>query len=309
MSVFIYRMYYHFTTQLQHECDILSETSFASLMKEALESITPSSKPLEPNITRDLSAMNENSTSPIKTIISTTLSGLTIVRETRAHAISSVSSVSVSAPPSISNKEDEDIDSQVANKPPTSKTKRMKKRVNIGEVVLSSIETAALLSIQCSSHQAFTTKRTNTVKKMVNDNSLIVKKKKCVESNENQVSNKTTKSNQNNNIIGGNHTVEQDDQSEALASKLSRKITSQTYECMICYEMVKIKDHTWNCSTCFAIMHLKVILFCLKPVISDYMKVYQNMGYSFNNRIKSKLEVSWLSTKLDQNSTYLFVLL
>jgi transcriptional repressor NF-X1 len=44
-----------------------------------------------------------------------------------------------------------------------------------------------------------------------------------------------------------------------LASFLLDKLSSGTYECMICYEKVKVKAKIWSCSTCHASLHTHCI--------------------------------------------------
>lgn len=44
-----------------------------------------------------------------------------------------------------------------------------------------------------------------------------------------------------------------------LRINLSREITRQEYECMICYDNIKSNAKIWSCKTCWAVFHLKCI--------------------------------------------------
>jgi hypothetical protein len=36
-------------------------------------------------------------------------------------------------------------------------------------------------------------------------------------------------------------------------------LLTQKYECMVCFESIKLKDRIWSCSTCYALFHMKCI--------------------------------------------------
>jgi hypothetical protein len=44
-----------------------------------------------------------------------------------------------------------------------------------------------------------------------------------------------------------------------LQIDISSQLTSESYECMVCFENVKVKHQVWSCKTCYAIFHLKCI--------------------------------------------------
>ncbi|KAI9104723.1 hypothetical protein DFS34DRAFT_604207 [Phlyctochytrium arcticum] len=46
---------------------------------------------------------------------------------------------------------------------------------------------------------------------------------------------------------------------EDLTSSLIEGLCAGDYECMICYDSIKGRDHIWSCHTCWAVFHLKCI--------------------------------------------------
>ncbi|KAL6631100.1 hypothetical protein U3516DRAFT_656906, partial [Neocallimastix sp. 'constans'] len=44
-----------------------------------------------------------------------------------------------------------------------------------------------------------------------------------------------------------------------LQFNLIVELTNSTYECMVCYNVVKPKDHIWSCSICYNVFHLNCI--------------------------------------------------
>ncbi|KAI8892353.1 hypothetical protein BC833DRAFT_611933 [Globomyces pollinis-pini] len=44
-----------------------------------------------------------------------------------------------------------------------------------------------------------------------------------------------------------------------LLTSLTTRLTNHTYDCMVCFEIVKNKDRIWCCQCCFAIFHLKCV--------------------------------------------------
>lgn len=44
-----------------------------------------------------------------------------------------------------------------------------------------------------------------------------------------------------------------------LQFSLTVELTNSTYECMVCYNIVKPKDHIWSCSICYNVFHLNCI--------------------------------------------------
>ena len=40
---------------------------------------------------------------------------------------------------------------------------------------------------------------------------------------------------------------------------LSQQLTTGQYECMVCCDRVRVKDHVWSCLTCYHVFHLKCI--------------------------------------------------
>ncbi|KAI8814070.1 hypothetical protein BJ742DRAFT_786354 [Cladochytrium replicatum] len=46
---------------------------------------------------------------------------------------------------------------------------------------------------------------------------------------------------------------------EDLLTTLEKGLSNGSYECMVCFDIVKQRDRTWGCSVCFAVFHLNCI--------------------------------------------------
>lgn len=64
-----------------------------------------------------------------------------------------------------------------------------------------------------------------------------------------------------------------------LARSISNSLLNNTYECMICYEVVGRRDDVWSCNTCYKVMHLS----CVRAwAYKSQQKGMNNAGLDFN---------------------------
>lgn len=46
---------------------------------------------------------------------------------------------------------------------------------------------------------------------------------------------------------------------DSMATTMAQELSSSTYECMVCWDVIRRAHHTWTCDTCWAVFHVNCI--------------------------------------------------
>jgi transcriptional repressor NF-X1 len=46
---------------------------------------------------------------------------------------------------------------------------------------------------------------------------------------------------------------------DSMATTMAQELSASTYECMVCWDVIRRAHHTWTCDTCWAVFHVNCI--------------------------------------------------
>ena len=55
-----------------------------------------------------------------------------------------------------------------------------------------------------------------------------------------------------------------------MAERLTKQLTNETYECMVCCEAIRVDNHIWACSNCHHVFHLICIKVTVTKLVSPF---------------------------------------